>query len=154
MRGVVVVRMRYDSTTHPPRGSLRRMRERRVPYPKHIKMYACVHALVASHVELLGGLWLALVGAIRAFEVATSAHPGHRLLGNDVSARHHHGRVFVGRLFFRNRAYKDGVKAIARRQRDLDLLIISTVTSLARTGRQTGSSCCVVHSVRFFSMMV
>ena len=73
------------------------------------------------HVKLLRILWFALAGAVRALEGRPSAHLGHRFECDDVPAAHHHWRIFVGCLLFRNWADKDGMEVIRGWQGYLDL---------------------------------
>lgn len=73
------------------------------------------------HEKLPCIFWPTLAWTVWAFESRTFAQLGKRLLGNDVTARHHHRWVFVGCLLFRDRADENGVEVVGRRQGYLNL---------------------------------
>lgn len=62
-----------------------------------------------------------LARAVWAFESRTFAQPGQGLLGNDMTARHHHRWVLICRLLFRDRTDENGVEVVGRRQGYLNL---------------------------------
>ena len=101
-----------------------------------------------------GIFMVGLSRAIRALESATLTQPEQRFLCNNMATRHHHRRVLISSLLFRDGADKYGVKLICGRQKYFDLFTSACGLCLPARIISTGSSCCVVHSVRFSFIIV
>lgn len=84
----------------------------RLPF---ITSSSAVHSYrIVLHQKLFRILWATLAWTVRAFESRAFTEPEKGLVSNNVTTRHHHGRIFVRGLLFRNGADEDRVEVVGR----------------------------------------
>lgn len=99
---------RLDKTTIPnyPR-RIAALHEKKKKKRQNVKGGRYTSTLQENYPCILG---VALARTIWAFEPVALAQTFQRVLRNDMSTRHHHGRVVVGRLFLGYWTDKDGME--------------------------------------------